>query len=78
MKTYGRIEVQLYSFITSALYGCKWLHSRDGRFNLWKRAPESIRIGGKLGLIAGFDVVEKRKIVSHVGIRILTPQPSNL
>jgi hypothetical protein len=32
MKTYGEMDVELHSFLTSAVDGGVWLVSRSGRF----------------------------------------------
>jgi len=39
MKTYWGAEVQLHTFLTSALYGGEWPASRHGRFTYKERAP---------------------------------------
>jgi hypothetical protein len=37
MKTYWEVEVELHTFLTSALYRGEWSASRPGRFTLRKR-----------------------------------------
>jgi len=39
MKTYGGIEVEIHTFLTSALHGDKWSASRSGRFTTGERDP---------------------------------------
>jgi hypothetical protein len=48
MKTYGRMEVQLHTFLISALDGHEWSVSRPGRLSPWKepRYPLNMRLGG--------------------------------
>jgi hypothetical protein len=58
------VEVQLHSFLTSALHGGEWLVSRSGRFTLRERAPGTHWIGGWVGPRAVLDAVVKGKIPS--------------
>ena len=39
MKVYGRLKLQLHSFLTSALDGSQWSVSRLGRFASEGKAP---------------------------------------
>jgi hypothetical protein len=41
MKVYGRLDVQIHIFLTSALPGGKWSASRPGHFTPRKRAPST-------------------------------------
>jgi hypothetical protein len=59
MKAYWGVEVQLHSFLTSALGGGVWLTSRPGRFTPQKRTLVST--GDWMGPRPGLDVSEKRK-----------------
>jgi len=45
MKTYGRVELKLHSFLTLALDGGEWSVSRPGRFTFRKRAPGAHWVG---------------------------------
>jgi hypothetical protein len=45
LKTYGRVEVQLHAFLTSALDGGEWSRSRPGRFIPGERASDINWIG---------------------------------
>jgi hypothetical protein len=51
VKAHGGIEVQLHSFLTSALDGGEWSTSRLGRFTPGKECqyPSSRRLGGSQG-----------------------------
>jgi hypothetical protein len=61
MKTHGEVEILAPSFFTSALGGERPA-SRPGRFTLGERAPGTSWIGGWVGLRAGMDTVEYRKM----------------
>jgi hypothetical protein len=55
MKTYGKVEVKLHAFLTSALDVDGWSDSRPGRFTARERAPGTHCIGGWVGPRAGLD-----------------------
>jgi hypothetical protein len=59
MKAYGRVDVLVHIFLTSALAGGEWSPSRPDRFTPEERAPGTHWIGGWVGLRAGLDDVEK-------------------
>jgi hypothetical protein len=42
MQTYGKVEIQLHTFITSAVNGGEWLSSRPVNFTSEERTPVSI------------------------------------
>jgi len=65
MKTYWGVEVQLHTFLTSALDGGECQVSRPGRFTPTERAPGTLWIGGWVGPRVILDAVVKRKISSH-------------
>jgi len=64
VKAYGRVEVQLHVFLTSALDGDELSDSSPGRFTFGERTPGTHQIGGWVGPRAGLDAVTKRKIPS--------------
>jgi len=75
MKSYGGVEVQLHSFLTSALDCSEWLTSRPGRFT-----PVPIEQEAGVGPRAGLDILGKREMScryrnSNPGPSI--PQPSH-
>jgi hypothetical protein len=45
MKTYGRVEVQFHTVLTSAVDGGEWSASRPGRFTPGESAPGTHWIG---------------------------------
>jgi hypothetical protein len=65
MQTYGRVNVQIHVFLTSALVGHEWTASHPDRFTPWERAPDTHWIGGWVGPRTGLDDVEKRKILLY-------------
>jgi len=73
MKTYGGVEVQLHTFLTSALDGDEWSTSRTGCFTPRERARDSTAhwIGGWVGPRASLDEVMKRKFPVPAEIRTL-------
>jgi hypothetical protein len=58
------VEVQLQSFLTSALDGGEWSASQPALFTPRERAPGTHWIGGWVGSRAVLDAVVKRKIAS--------------
>jgi hypothetical protein len=70
MKAYGRVDVKIDIFLTSALVGGEWSTSRPGRFAPWERAPGTHWIGGWVDLRAGLDDVEKRKFLTLPGLEL--------
>jgi hypothetical protein len=46
MKEYGRVDVQIHIFLTSALVEGEWLASRPSRITPGERAPGTRWIGG--------------------------------
>jgi hypothetical protein len=42
MKAYGRVDVEIHIFLTSALAGGEWSASRPGRFTPGERVPVHI------------------------------------
>jgi hypothetical protein len=61
MRTDRGVEVQLHSFLTSALDGGEWLVSRPGRITPEKGIPGTHWIGGWVGPRAGLDFCVEEK-----------------
>jgi len=61
MKAYEGVEIQLHSFLISALNGSEWSASRPGSTTSRERAPDIHWIGGLAGPTAVLDAVTKRK-----------------
>jgi hypothetical protein len=68
MKMYGRVEVQVHIYLTSALGESEWATSCPGRFSPWEIAPIPIRYE------AVCDAAEKRKSASFTTNRIQISQ----
>jgi hypothetical protein len=64
MKPYGRVGVEIYIFLTSALVGCDWSASNPGRLIPGEITPRTHWIGGWVDPRAGLDDVEKRKFLT--------------
>jgi hypothetical protein len=58
------------SFLTSALVGGEWSASRPDSFTPGERAPGTHWIGGSLGPRAGLGDVEKRKVITLLGLEL--------
>jgi len=56
------VEIDLPTFLTSALDGSEWSVPRPGHFTPGGRVPSNHSIGGWLGTRAGLVVVAKTKI----------------
>jgi hypothetical protein len=63
-------------FLALALDEGEWSASRPGRFTLAERVPGTHWIRGWVAARAGLDSVEKRKILSLLGIEPWPPSPS--
>jgi hypothetical protein len=70
MKAYERVDVQIHSFLISALAGGEWSVSRPGRFTFGEIAPGTHWIGGWVDPGADLDDVEKRKLVTLSGLKL--------
>jgi hypothetical protein len=68
MKAYGRVDVEIHVFLTSALVEGEWSDSRTGRFTPAERAPGTHWIGGWVGPRTGMDDMEKRKFLPVPGL----------
>jgi len=66
MKAYWGMELQLHTFLTSALDGGEWSVSRSGRFTPRERAPGTHWIRDWVGSRAGLEAVVKRKITHPI------------
>ena len=62
MKSYGGVEAQLHSFLTSALDGSKRSISDSGGFTPGEGAHDTHCIRVNVGPRVGLDITEKRKI----------------
>jgi hypothetical protein len=58
-------------FLTSALVGGGWSASLPGRFTPRERAPDNHSIGDRVGYGTGLDDLERRKILSLIGLELL-------
>jgi hypothetical protein len=67
MKAYGKVDVQFYIFLNSALAGGEWSASRPIRFTPDERAPGTHWIEGWVDPRAGLEDVEKRKFLTLPG-----------
>jgi hypothetical protein len=63
------------SFFISALGGSEWSASLSCRFTSQGKNPRYHWIEGWVGLIAGLDTIEKRKIFASAGNRTTVIQP---
>jgi hypothetical protein len=64
MKAYGRLDVQIHIFLTSAIVGGKWSASRPGIFTPGERTPGTHWIGRWVGPRADLDDVDRRKLLT--------------
>jgi hypothetical protein len=69
MKAYGRVNVRIYVFLTSALDGGEWSASRPGRFTPGKspRYPLDKKLDGTR---TSLEEVKKRKILPPPGLEL--------
>jgi hypothetical protein len=70
MKAYGRVDLYIHIFLTSALVGGEWSVSRPGRFTPVERAPGTHGIEGWVGPRTGQDDVKKRKFLTLPGLEL--------
>jgi hypothetical protein len=68
MKTYGRVDVEIYVFLTSALVGGRWSASLSGRFIPGESDPGTHWIGGCVDPRSDLNDVEKRKFLTLPGL----------
>jgi hypothetical protein len=64
MKAHWGVEIQLHTFLASALDGGEWSASRPGRVTPRERGPGTHWIGGWVDPKDVLDAVVKRKIPS--------------
>jgi hypothetical protein len=70
MKAYGRVDVQIHIFLTSALVGGEWSASRPGCSTSGERAPGTLWIGGWVDPRASLDDMKKRKFLTLLGLEL--------
>jgi hypothetical protein len=70
MKAYGRVDVQIHIFLTSALAGGEWSASRPGRITPGEKAPGTHWIEGLVDPRAGLNDLEKRKFLTLSGLEL--------
>jgi hypothetical protein len=68
MKTYRGVDVEIHTFLTSALVGGEWSASLPCRFT-----PGIHFIGGRVDPRAGLDDMEKWKFFTLPGLELLPP-----
>jgi len=68
MKTYGGVEKQLRTFLTSALNAGDWSATRPGRFTAGERTAGIHWLGSRIGRRTGLDAEVKRKNLPLPGI----------
>jgi hypothetical protein len=73
MKTFGSRCIDPH-ILMLALLGGEWSASRTGSFTPRERGPDTLWIGGCVGLRAGLDDVEKRKFLTLLGLKF-RPHP---
>jgi hypothetical protein len=73
VEAYWGVEVQLHSFLTSALDGGEWSDSRTGRSTTGERTPGIHWIVGWVGLRGGLDAVVTKKSHNLPGIGSSSP-----
>jgi hypothetical protein len=59
MKAYVGMDVEIHIFLTSALAGGEWSHSRPCRFITGETALGTHYVGGSLDPRVNLDVMEK-------------------
>jgi hypothetical protein len=69
MKAYGKVDVHIHIFLTSALVGGEWSASRPYRFTPGKE-PRYPLIVGWVGPRASLDGVKKRKFLTLFGLEL--------
>jgi hypothetical protein len=68
MKTYAGVDVQIRVFLTLALVGGEMSASLPGRFTAGEGAAGTHLIAGWVGPRIGLGDVEKRKILTLLGL----------
>jgi hypothetical protein len=73
MKAYGKVDIQIQVFFSSALAAGEWSASRPGRFTPAERAPGTHWIAGWVDSTAGLDDLEKGKFLTLLGLELRSP-----
>jgi hypothetical protein len=73
MKAHKGVDIQIHIFLTSALVGGDWSASRPSRFTPGERAPGTHWKGGWLSPKTGLEDVEKRKVLTLLGLKLRSP-----
>jgi hypothetical protein len=64
IKMYGRVEIELYTFLTSAPDGGEWSTSRQGHFTPTEKVHDTHWIGAWMDLSAGSNMLEEKEEIS--------------
>jgi hypothetical protein len=70
MKACEGVDILIHVFLTSVLVGGESSASRVGRLTPGERAPCTHWIGGWVGPRTGLDDMERRKILSPLGLEL--------
>jgi hypothetical protein len=70
MKAYGGVDIEIQTFLSTALARGEWLASRLCRFTHEERAHGTQWIGGWVDPRAGLDDVENRKFFTLPGLEL--------
>jgi hypothetical protein len=70
MKAYGRVDVEIYIFLTSALAGGERSASRPSHITHRERATGTHWTGGWVGPRARLDDVKNRKFLPSPGLEL--------
>jgi hypothetical protein len=70
MKAYGGVDVYIHIYVTSALAGGEWSASHPCCFTPGERTPPTHCIRGWVDPRAGLDDLEKRKLLTLLGLEL--------
>jgi hypothetical protein len=68
MKAYGGVDIHI--FLTLALVGGEWSASHPDHFTPRVKVPGTHGIGGWVGPRAGLDDMEKKKLLTLLGLKL--------